>query len=163
MGVPTVSEAPLPVEMNLDNLFQFPEGRKILACIQCGTCAGTCPYGDVLDYSPRRIVPMLRAGNPIGESSRKRADWVTTASVPVRILAQDPRSVDVLWFVKCRTAYHPRGQDHMLMDYDTAVFQRYKVNPVVTSGVHAYDAFKRQYPSLGFSNDIHHTTPFPAG
>ena len=53
----------------------------------------------------------LRYGNPMGESARKRATWVESADVPVRILRNDPGPVDVLWFVECYPSYHPRGQD----------------------------------------------------
>ena len=166
----------VPVEMTLENLFEFPEGRRVLTCIQCGMCAGTCPYGEVMAYPPRLIISMLRAwelekvlasesllscvtcyacmakcprgirltevllplvkertlvqltdmpaelqkalentdryGNPLGESPRKRADWVKTSKVPVRILSTDRKPADVLWFVECYTAYHPRGHDN---------------------------------------------------
>lgn len=166
----------LPCEMTLENFTEFPEGRRVLTCIQCGTCAGTCPYGELMQYPPRRIIGMLRAGelekvftsdsllecvacyactakcprgidltgvllplikeqvllhlpvmpaelqkalenklrygNPMGESPRKRAAWVKTAGVPVRILSEDPRPAEVLWYVECYTSYHPRGQDN---------------------------------------------------
>jgi Fe-S oxidoreductase len=46
----------------LDTLLGTPEGRRILTCIQCGTCAGTCPYGEYMDFPPRRIINMLRRG-----------------------------------------------------------------------------------------------------
>ena len=160
----------------LETLYDTPAGRKVLTCMQCGACAGTCPYGEVMDYPPRRVIAMLRAGlleqvftsesllacvacyaclakcprdirltevllplvkeqvflhlpstpaelhkalentlrygNPMGESSRKRAAWTKTAGVPVRIFAEDPRPAEVLWFVECHTSYYPRGQDH---------------------------------------------------
>lgn len=163
-------------QMTLETLREFPEGRNIWTCIQCGLCAGTCPYGDHMDYPPRRIIGllregmldeiyssdsmlycvacyackakcprgidltgillplmkeqvlihhpelpaelqkalenMLRYGNPMGESPRKRAAWVKTSQVPVRILSEDPRPADVLWFVECYTSYYPRGQDN---------------------------------------------------
>jgi Fe-S oxidoreductase len=173
-------EACLPGEesadLNFQNLASTPEGRRVLTCIQCGTCAGTCPYGEVMDFPPRRIIAMLRAGrveevfrsdsllacvacyacmakcprdirltdtvlpmakeqvlvhqpdlpaelqralqntlrygNPMGESSRKRAAWVKTSPVPVRILGEDPRPAEALWFVECYTAFYPRGQDN---------------------------------------------------
>jgi Fe-S oxidoreductase len=258
---PAISEA--ACEISLENLFEFPEGRKLLTCIQCGMCAGTCPYGDVMDYPPRRIIGMLRSGllekvftsesllncvacyaclakcprgirltevllplvkeqvfvhlpevppelhkalentlrygNPAGESARKRAAWVKTAGVPIRILSEDPRPVDVLWFVECYTSYHPRGQDNArasarlfhglgidfailgneekcagecarlvgeaglfdtLMDYNMAVFAKYRFNTIVTCGAHAYDAFVHNYPLLGFRYPVEHTTPF---
>jgi Fe-S oxidoreductase len=144
----------------------------------------------------------LRYGNPMGESPRKRAAWVRTVDHPIPILGQDPKHVDVLWFVECYTSYHPRGQDNSranakildalgidyailgneekcagecarllgesglfdtLMDYNMAVFQKYRFNRIITSGAHAYDAFKYVYPELGFKYVVEHTTLFFAG
>lgn len=253
-------------ELTLENLHEFPEGRKVLSCMQCGACAGTCPYGDVSAYPPRRIIAMLRAGeleevfqsdsllncvacyaclakcprnirltevllplvkeqtflrlpevpaelhralqntlrygNPSGESPRKRSAWLQTVDIPVRILAEDPRPVDVLWFVECQNSYHPRGQDisratvklfhalgvdfailgneekcagecarllgetglfDTLTDYNIAIFHKYRFNRIVTSGAHAYDAFKYQYPASGFRYPVEHVMPFLAG
>jgi Fe-S oxidoreductase len=159
----------------LETLLGTPEGRRILTCIQCGTCAGTCPYGEYMDYPPRRIISMLRRGfidevfhsdsmlrcvacyacmakcprgirlsdvllplvkeqtlinlpempaelqrgmqntlrygNPMGESSRKRAQWSTTSPTPVRTIAEKGGQTDFLWFVECYTSYYARGQD----------------------------------------------------
>lgn len=52
-----------------------------------------------------------RYGNPLGEPTRKRAEWVKQANVPVPIMNQHKSPVDVLWFVECYPAYHPRGKD----------------------------------------------------
>jgi len=162
-------------EITLENLLSFPEGRRLLSCVQCGTCVATCPYGDVSQYPPRRIIQMLRTGfldkvldsdsvlncvacyaceakcprglsltsvflplikeqvlsrlpeippefqralentlrygNPMGESPRRRAAWIKTTPVPIRILGDDPRPTDVLWHVECYLSFHPRGQD----------------------------------------------------
>lgn len=46
----------------LETLLQTPAGKRMLSCIQCGTCAGTCPYGDYMDFSPRLVINMLRRG-----------------------------------------------------------------------------------------------------
>jgi Fe-S oxidoreductase len=251
--------------VNLETLPQHPEGKEILTCLQCGVCSGTCPYGDVMEYPPRRMIAMMRAGmqervytsdsllacvacyacmakcprgirlteillplmkeqtllhlpelpaelqralqstlrygNPMGEPSRKRAAWVKTAGVPIRILAEDPRPADVLWFLECYTAFYPRGQDtaratarifnklgidfailgneekcagecgrltwepglfETLMDYNMAVFQKYRFDRIVTSCPHAHNAFKNRYPALGFHWGLEHTTPFLA-
>lgn len=250
-------------EITLDNLADFPEGRRVLSCIQCGMCAGTCPYGEAMDYPPRRIIRMLRAGmieevfasdsllncvacyacqakcprdirlaevllplvkeqtfaklpavpsglqkalqnslrygNPMGESARKRAAWIKTTDIPIRTLKENPEPVDVLWFVECYLSYYPRGQEasratakifnalatdfavlgneekcagecarlvgerglfETLMDYNMAVFEKYKFNRIVTSGTHAYDAFTYIYPELGFNYPVEHTTPY---
>ncbi len=37
-------------------------GENIRACIQCGICAGSCPVADKMEYPPRRIIAMIRAG-----------------------------------------------------------------------------------------------------
>ncbi len=159
----------------LDTILTIPEGKRLRTCIQCGTCAATCPYGEHMEYTPHRIISLLRRGrleevfrsdsllhcvacyacmvkcprgirlsdvllplvkeqtlarraelpmeflralqntlrygNPMGESSRKRAHWVPSAGVPVPILAQCQKAVDVLWFVECYTSYYPRGID----------------------------------------------------
>ncbi len=173
MGTAALAEGACGI--TLDTLPQFPEGKELYTCIQCGTCSGTCPYGDVMEYPPRKMIAMLRAGmsekvftsdsllfcvacyacmakcprhiplteillplmkeqtlarlpelpaelqralqntlrygNPMGESSRKRAAWVKSAGVPIRILGEKPGPVDTLWFVECYTSYYPRGQD----------------------------------------------------
>jgi dimethylglycine catabolism B len=265
-NVPATSCPSADREMTLETLAEFPEGREVLTCMQCGMCAGTCPYGDVMDYPPRRIINMMRAGmmeevfssdsllacvacyscmakcprgiqltevllplvkeqvfarlpqvpaelqkalqntlrygNPMAESARKRAAWVKTTEIPIRVLHEDPRPVDVLWFVECYNSYHPRGQDisratarifqrlgldfailgneekcagecarllgeaglfDTLMDYNMALFKNYEFKRIVTSGAHAYDAFKYQYRTVGFNYPMEHTTPFLAG
>ncbi len=37
-------------------------GENIRACIQCGICAGSCPVADRMEYPPRRIIALIRAG-----------------------------------------------------------------------------------------------------
>jgi ferredoxin len=49
MGVATTTPE-TSSQMTLENLAEFPEGRRVLTCIQCGLCAGTCPYGDVMAH-----------------------------------------------------------------------------------------------------------------
>ena len=39
-----------------------PGGELILSCIQCGTCTGTCPMASHMEYPPRKIIAMIRAG-----------------------------------------------------------------------------------------------------
>jgi len=57
MAQATVLETP---DITLDGLLATPAGRALLSCIQCGTCAGTCPYGDVMRNTPRRLIGLLR-------------------------------------------------------------------------------------------------------
>jgi len=36
--------------------------RKLLSCVQCGTCSASCPTAYAMDYTPRRLWQMLRLG-----------------------------------------------------------------------------------------------------
>jgi heterodisulfide reductase subunit C len=46
----------------LDEVKATPGGEHILACIQCGTCTGSCPMAAQMEYPPRKIIAMIRAG-----------------------------------------------------------------------------------------------------
>jgi Fe-S oxidoreductase len=43
-------------------LEKLPDGERILACLQCGTCSGICPYGYLMDFPPSKMISALRAG-----------------------------------------------------------------------------------------------------
>jgi len=43
------------------NLMHVMDGNPIEACIQCGTCSGSCPAVEYMDYSPRQIIALIRA------------------------------------------------------------------------------------------------------
>ena len=40
----------------------MPGGEAISECIQCGTCTGSCPNAKYMEYGPRKIIYMTRAG-----------------------------------------------------------------------------------------------------
>jgi quinone-modifying oxidoreductase, subunit QmoC len=44
------------------DIMQSPGCEKLEACFQCGTCSGVCPLSIYMDYTPRRIVYLTRAG-----------------------------------------------------------------------------------------------------
>jgi Fe-S oxidoreductase len=100
-------------------------------CIACHTCQARCPRQLLI---PDGLFPALRSavmaagkpldqdlqkalqntylyGNPMGESPRKRAEWAKTAGVPVPIVSQIKRPVDVLWIVECYPSFEPRNQE----------------------------------------------------
>ncbi len=37
-------------------------GEDLYSCMQCGTCSATCPLSTYMDYTPRRIIAMVREG-----------------------------------------------------------------------------------------------------
>ncbi len=45
----------------ISNLLYASEGNPINTCIQCGTCAGTCPAVEFMDHTPRALIGMIGA------------------------------------------------------------------------------------------------------
>jgi quinone-modifying oxidoreductase, subunit QmoC len=54
-------EADLDHHLSQD-IAAMPGGDALLSCIQCGTCSATCPVSVYMDYTPRKIIAMTRAG-----------------------------------------------------------------------------------------------------
>ena len=44
------------------SLVARPGCEQLMSCIQCGTCSGTCPLSLYMDFTPRRIVALVREG-----------------------------------------------------------------------------------------------------
>lgn len=45
-----------------EEVASIPGGEKLFDCIQCGTCSGLCPLSPYMDFTPRKIIAMIRAG-----------------------------------------------------------------------------------------------------
>lgn len=46
----------------IEEIKKMPGGDKILDCIQCGVCAGSCHARFAMDYSPMQILKMAHLG-----------------------------------------------------------------------------------------------------
>ena len=40
-----------------------PDGQRIVHCLQCGSCGGSCPSGAEMEYTPRTLIAMINAGD----------------------------------------------------------------------------------------------------
>jgi heterodisulfide reductase subunit C len=40
-----------------------PNGERLVHCLQCGSCGGSCPSSADMEYTPRTIIAMINAGN----------------------------------------------------------------------------------------------------
>jgi len=54
--------------------FEKKNGRSILKCIQCGTCSGSCPFGNDMDHAPRELFQLIRDGE-MEEVLRSNTPW----------------------------------------------------------------------------------------
>jgi heterodisulfide reductase subunit C len=43
-------------------LTDVPGGERIVHCLQCGSCGGSCPNGADMQYTPRAIFALMNAG-----------------------------------------------------------------------------------------------------
>lgn len=46
----------------LEDIKKTAAGKRILDCIQCGVCAGSCHARFAMDYSPMQIIKMMQLG-----------------------------------------------------------------------------------------------------
>jgi len=101
---------------------------QLWMCTTCGNCLRVCPKqvnmikvmpavrevavanGTIPNELQGVMEKTFRYGNALGENPRRRHAWTKGAGVPVRVLAQDPSPVDVLFYVEDYWSYHPRGQ-----------------------------------------------------
>jgi quinone-modifying oxidoreductase subunit QmoC len=54
------------------------EGEWVKMCMQCGVCAGSCPFGPHWEHSPQKIFMMIRAGKR-EEVLSSDAMWMCTS------------------------------------------------------------------------------------
>ena len=84
----------------LDEVYAIPGGKKIRACIQCGTCSGSCPMCPDMDYSPRQIFAMTRAGLKESVLS-SNAIWLCTACYSCAVRCpKDIKITDIMYKLK---------------------------------------------------------------
>lgn len=43
-------------------IMALPGCEKLYGCIQCGTCSAACPVSTYMDYTPRQLMALTRAG-----------------------------------------------------------------------------------------------------
>jgi heterodisulfide reductase subunit C len=43
-------------------LADVPGGERIVHCLQCGSCGGSCPNGADMQYTPRAVFALMNAG-----------------------------------------------------------------------------------------------------
>jgi Fe-S oxidoreductase len=112
------------------NTYQtITSNETIWMCIACSACTTVCPAQipvtkNVMTRAKENLIlsglvpPELQAalvnsqryGNPLGESPRKRVDWIKGFENKVPVLGREKNQVDVLWFVGDYASFHPRVQ-----------------------------------------------------
>jgi heterodisulfide reductase subunit C len=98
----------------LGEIYSIPGGEKIKDCIQCGTCSGSCPTSDLMDYTPRQIFAMIRAGMR-DEVLTANTSWLCTSCYSCYVRCpQDIKITDIMYALKrlaIKEGKFPKGGD----------------------------------------------------
>jgi quinone-modifying oxidoreductase subunit QmoC len=94
-----------------EEIASIPGGEQVLHCIQCGTCSGMCPLSPYMDYMPRQIIAMIRAGLR-GEVLSSYTTWLCASCYACSVACpKEIRVTDIMYAAKrlaIREGIHPR-------------------------------------------------------
>lgn len=62
-----------------------PDQKKLLTCIQCGTCTASCPTAYAMDYTPRQLWRLIQFGLK-KEVMSSNSFWLCTACYACTVL-----------------------------------------------------------------------------
>ena len=84
----------------VDEIASVPGGEKLYNCIQCGTCSGMCPISPYMDYTPRQIIAMIRAGFK-GEVLSSYTTWLCASCYSCTVeCPKDIKLTDIMYAAK---------------------------------------------------------------
>jgi quinone-modifying oxidoreductase subunit QmoC len=89
------------------------EGHWVKMCMQCGVCAGSCPFGPHWEHSPQKIFMMIRAGKR-EEVLKTDSMWMCTSCY--NCIARCPRKLPITHIMhglanySYRLGLSPKGQ-----------------------------------------------------
>ncbi len=94
-----------------DEITSIPGGEKLFSCIQCGTCSGMCPLSTYMDFTPRQIVAMIRAGFR-GEVLSSYTTWLCASCYSCTVACpQEIKITEIMYAAKriaLRDGVHPK-------------------------------------------------------
>jgi heterodisulfide reductase subunit C len=61
-------------------------------CMQCGTCAATCPVANEMDYTPRQVIHLISLGL---EEKALNCSAIWTCASCTHCTAKCPRTIDI--------------------------------------------------------------------
>lgn len=89
-----ISSAPVKYDNSFaKEIYSLENGRYAQICMQCGMCAVSCATHDIMDYSPRRLFNLVRAGKK-EEVMRSNTMWMCTACCMCKVRC--PRGIPLV-------------------------------------------------------------------
>lgn len=114
----------------ISNLLYATHGEPLKTCIQCGTCAGTCPAVEYMDHTPRQLIAMINAD--LKEDVLASNTFWYCASC-FHCTARCPREIDIaglMYAVKRYSIWHKIYKEELI----GPVFSETFVKTIIRSG-----------------------------
>jgi len=102
--------------------------RKLLSCMQCGTCSATCPTAYAMDYTPRQLWQMIRLGLE-AEVLTSRTFWLCTVCKSCQVRC--PRGIRLTdTMVALKEYAHRQGAEvpELLVTLGETVLQHHNIS-----------------------------------
>jgi len=90
----------------LNEICSIPGGEKIRLCIQCGTCSGSCPNADKMEYTPRQLIAMARAGMQDEVLSSNSMWYCASCYLCTVCCPRDIKPTDLMHVLECLAGRH---------------------------------------------------------
>lgn len=114
----------------IGNLLHAVHGEPLSTCIQCGTCAGTCPAVEYMDHTPRQLIAMINADLK-EDVLASNTYWFCASCFHCNVRC--PREIDiaaVMYAVKRYSMWHKTYPDELIGPTFSETF----VKTIVRSG-----------------------------
>ena len=86
--------------------------NKVLECIQCGTCSSTCPVSLYMDYTPRKLMAMIKAGFE-EDALKSKTVWICSSCYSCTVMCPSQIKItDVMYALKrmaIEKGYYPKS------------------------------------------------------
>lgn len=79
---------------------KHPGCERLYSCIQCGTCSSTCPLSIYMDYTPRRIIQLVKEGFRMDALTSKTIWLCSSCYSCTARCPQDIKVTDIMYSLK---------------------------------------------------------------
>ncbi len=146
----TTTQARAPTFLD-DVVAATPGDSHLDACIQCGTCGGSCPSGAAMNHTPRAIFAMLRAGMR-EEVLSSNTPWMCVSCYFCTVRCpQDIHITDVMYTLKNMSLeaklYNPTAADFS-KTFISMVESYGRSFEIGLAGLHNVKHFATRLPSM---------------
>lgn len=90
----------------LDEVCSLPGGSCVRWCVQCGMCSASCPNVSQMEYSPRKIIALIRAGKKY-EVLASNSMWVCASCYLCTVRCpKDVKPTELMHTLECLAVHY---------------------------------------------------------